>query len=159
MVALEAAVEEAGLAFPIEPDFWYKHKTWTTSQNGAQVTAWPNSGTDQSVLEAAILDDSGENFPKSATLEEGHRRWSSAQGADEASAPVEQRLHRQGCSPNRASTYVCSTFHSNLWPIFGKLREDRSRLAGWLAGRPDYPQKLKVSEGEGYEKTSEKRNK
>ena len=70
-LVMEAAVEEVGLAFPIEPDFWYKHKTWTTNYNGAQVTAWPNSGTDQSVPEAAIVDDSGENFPKSATLQRG----------------------------------------------------------------------------------------
>ena len=38
----------------------------------------------------------------------------------------------------------------------GKLYNARSRLAGWLAGKPDYPQKLKVPEG--YEKINENRN-
>ena len=32
---------------------------------------------------------------------------------------------------------------NNLF-IFSKVREARSRLAGWLAGKPGYPQKLKV---------------
>ena len=35
-----------------------------------------------------------------------------------------------------------------------ELQTARSRLAGWLAGKPDYPQKLKVPEG--YEKAVSK---
>ena len=54
------------------------------------------------------------------------------------------------------NSYVFSNCYSNFWLIFGKLWEARSRLAGWLAGKPDYPQKLKVPEG--YEKINENRN-
>ena len=38
----------------------------------------------------------------------------------------------------------------------GKLHRARSRLVGWLVGKTDYPQKLKVPEG--YEKINENRN-
>ena len=49
--------------------------------------------------------------------------------------------------------FVLIDFFSNFWRFFGKLSEALSRLAGWLGGKPDYPQKLEVPEG--YEKMNE----
>ena len=59
-----------------------------------------------------------------------------------------RRSEDQKSTPVNVSTY-------NLYAESGQTLQG-SFSAGWLAGKPDYPQKLKVPEG--YEKSNENRN-